>query len=226
MRGVSAEIMAEIDRRAQTEYSISQAMLMENAGRAVVEEIVHTVDDVSKEKVAVVCGKGNNGGDGFVIARLLKDEFFLNVLVVVPEKESIKPGAAAENFIKIKESGVQITTFMKFLDRTDVGEVSIVVDSIFGTGFKGDIGGIYADIVKWMNTSGGRIVAVDIPSGLNATTGVSCENSVKAERTVTFGLPKQGFFSSCGLEACGAVVVKNIGFPEELLEQYTDTLTE
>ena len=97
---------------------------------------------------------------------------------------------------------------------------AIMVDAVFGAGFRGEASGIYGDILKKMNLCGSDVFSVDIPSGLDATTGRACCGAIKARTTVTFGLAKEGFFINDGPSVCGHVVVKNIGFPEELLDEY------
>ncbi len=228
LRAVTAEQMSEIDRRAQEEYGISQSALMENAGRAVAEEIVKDLEqstDHSQQstipggiRTAVICGKGNNGGDGFVAARYLAQNPIMRVTIFVPSLFSTKGGAAAENFDRATKKGIEIfglNDFFAVLHKYDVA-----LDAMFGTGFKGEVSGEYAEAGKALNISKVKIYAVDIPSGLDATTGKASEHTPKAYKTVTFGLPKTGFFLNDGPRVCGEIVVKDIGFPSELLKEY------
>jgi NAD(P)H-hydrate epimerase len=219
MHAVTAEQMAEIDRRAQEEYGISQQVLMENAGRSVAELIIADSGDVAGERIAVFCGKGNNGGDGFVAARYLADAKPARLTVYVLDAEGIRPGAALDNFRAARDSGLDIRSLSGF-DYFSEGPFTIMIDAIFGTGFKGELGDEHKRIARDLKNAAVRSYAVDVPSGLNATTGKASKDCFKADKTITFGLPKRGFFMDDGPDVCGEVVVAAIGFPRELLEEY------
>lgn len=222
---VTAEQMSEIDRRARDEYGIAQSILMENAGRAVADEIIRDLGGstdhsqqstmVEKPRIAVFCGKGNNGGDGFVAARILHERG-VEVIVYAAETLKMKEGAAAENLNAAARAGIDIHPLSDF----QLEGLDIAVDAMFGTGFKGEFSGKCAVIGKTLNAAGIKIYAVDIPSGLDGTTGKAAVHTPKAYKTVTFGLPKTGFFINDGPRLCGEVVVKDIGFPPELLQEY------
>ena len=221
MRGVTAEIMAEIDNKAQAEYGIAQTVLMENAGRSVFDVISSDFTALENERIAVLCGKGNNGGDGFVISRYLGEKAEGCVSVFAPERAAIKQGPALENFNIIEKMGLDIHPIEDFADASDwTFAFTVVVDSIFGTGFKGELSDVYVSIGERVNSCAGRAYAVDTPSGLNATTGVASRGCVRAHKTITFGLAKQGFFMNDGPCVCGEVTVRGIGFPQELLDRY------
>ncbi len=219
MKPVTAEQMAEIDRRAREEYGISQHVLMENAGRSVAETIIADSDDVTRERIAVFCGKGNNGGDGFVAARYLADAKPARLTVYVPDVEGIRPGAAVDNFRAVRDRGLDIRSLIGF-DYSKEGPFTVMVDAIFGTGFKGELDGERKRIARALKNAAVRSYAVDLPSGLNATTGKASKDCFRADKTITFGLAKQGFFVEDGPGVCGEVVVADIGFPRELLEEY------
>jgi hydroxyethylthiazole kinase-like uncharacterized protein yjeF len=219
---VTAEEMAEIDRVAQEEYGISQSTLMENAGRSVAEAILADTSRLSGSSITVVCGRGNNGGDGFVAARYLWRQRPKRITVYVSDPAKIKPGAAKDNFEKISGTGVEIRDAMDFMSlEKERGDLSVFVDSLFGTGFKGALPDIYGEISEWVRARGVRVYAVDVPSGLDATSGEAPGGSFKAFKTVTFGLPKKGFYAAEGPQSCGEIVVADIGFPRELLERYS-----
>ena len=221
MKPISAEIMAEIDRRAQEEFSIPQIVLMENAGRSVSEDIIKDLSSIKDKRIAVFCGKGNNGGDGFVIARYLADKTPGQLIVYVMDSENIRQGAALENFEKIRKMELDIRPMKNvFTEKGVIENMDIGVDSIFGTGFKGELPEDCAALGSKLNLLDIRVYAVDVPSGLDATTGVASKDCPRADRTITFGLPKQGFFQQDGPDVCGEIVVKDIGFPRPLLEPY------
>ncbi len=220
-KGVSAEIMAEIDRKAQEEYGIPQIVLMENAGRAAAEVILDELGTLRDERIAIFCGKGNNGGDGFVVGRYLANECPAHLSIYVQEAERIRKGAPYDNFEIARGMGVEIRPLKDFFEETaTVADFTVAIDSVFGTGFKGELTEEYAALGRSLNSAGLRIYSIDVPSGLNATTGEAAKDCIRAYKTITFGLPKQGFFIKDGPDVCGEVIVRNIGFPEALLEQY------
>jgi NAD(P)H-hydrate epimerase len=219
MRAVTAEQMAEIDRRAQDEFGIPQARLMENAGRAAFDLLVRHYSTARGTRFAVVCGKGNNGGDGLVLARHLSRSTSVDLLVYAPPDEAMKPGASRDNRIRVERSGIDIRDLERF-NGGDAENVSVVIDALFGTGFKGEIRQPYLDICAGMNDMGADLYSLDVPSGLDSTTGHAAGGCIKADRTITFGLAKTGFFKEDGPEYCGELAVADIGFPPELIDAY------
>ncbi len=220
-QAVTADIMAEIDERAQDEYGVSQELLMEHAGRSVAETLLSDSSDIKNENILIFCGKGNNGGDGFVLARHLAEAGNNNIMIYVIDIENIKNGAACDNFLKIKEMGLDIRSLHDFeVMSKEVLKVTIVVDSIFGTGFKGELPDEITLIWEYFNAIDIKRYAVDVPSGLNASTGEASKSCFRANRTISFGLPKKGFYLNDGPKVCGEVVVVDIGLPKELLAQY------
>lgn len=219
---VTAEQMAEIDRRAQEEYGITQAVLMENAGLAVAKEILEDLGSAPASghplptRIAVLCGKGNNGGDGFVAARLLNASG-ANITIFAAAIGGVKKGAAADNLMKVQELALDIRLLDDFLPEG----FDIAVDAMFGTGFKGELNGVYANAGAALNSSEIRVYAVDISSGLDATTGYASKNTPQAFKTITLGLPKNGFYIKDGPRISGEILVKDIGFPQELLREYS-----
>lgn len=223
MKPVSAAEMTEIDRKAREDYGIPQAVLMENAGRAVRDVIFADLCPLKGECIAVFCGIGNNGGDGFVAGRYLADEDPAALTIYVTDEAKIRQGAAYDNFRTIRKLGLDIRPLEDFLkaDKTAVDRITVGIDSIFGTGFRGELPGICEDLAGRLNSSDLSIYAVDVPSGLDATTGIASDDCIRAGKTITFGLPKQGFFAGNGPDVCGEVIVKNIGFPPALLKEYS-----
>ncbi|MDD4956036.1 MAG: NAD(P)H-hydrate epimerase [Candidatus Omnitrophica bacterium] len=221
MKPVTSEIMAEIDRRAIEDFGIPEEHLMENAGRSVADVIISENSPINRKKIIVFCGKGNNGGDGFVVARHLAELAPRELVVFSPGNEEIRRGPAKKNYSRLSElSGVTIRGIGSVEGITDICGFDIVVDSIFGTGFKGEMKDPYVRAARLMNGAGARVYSVDVPSGLNATTGEAGSDCVKAYRTVTFGLPKEGFYLRSGPGVCGDVSVRDIGFPDELLAPF------
>lgn len=207
--------MQEIDRQAIQGMGIPGLTLMENAGHGTYEMIVRYFGEVAGKKAVVFCGKGNNGGDGFVVARLLKQNGADVRSFLLGNKPEVK-GDAATNLDKAEKLGISIRQL------SDPGAIEIpadtwlIVDAIFGTGFTGDIKEPIATIINKINESRKNVVAVDCPSGLDGATGRVSNPTVKANLTVTFGLPKIGQVVFPGKEYCGHLEIIDIGFPPGL----------
>jgi len=197
----SAEEMAELDRHTIEDLGVSGHLLMENAGFACVREIYR--DFAVSTRVAVLCGLGNNGGDGYVIARHLHLRGFPVILF-----NKAPPGGkdAREHFKICKKTGVEISA----LDSFDPEEFDLGIDALFGTGLTREISGEFHKAITRLNQVP-EVFAVDIPSGISADTGAILGTAVKAFKTVTFQAPKRGHFLYPGAEFRGSLVVKDIG---------------
>jgi len=221
IKPVTAKTMSEIDRKARDEYGIPASRLMENAGLAVAEHIISELNPFQNKRIAIFCGKGNNGGDGFVIARRLSQESPGSPAVFSSGEINDGVGCARDNYDIARKEGIPIFPLTDFLSAGCHREkFSAVIDSIFGTGFHGELPPKVSAIGRIINGMDILCYAVDVPSGLDATTGLASENCIKADQTITFGFPKTGFFEKDGPVVCGKVIVRNIGFPEELLDKY------
>jgi NAD(P)H-hydrate epimerase len=212
---VTAEQMRGIDRRAIEDIGIPGVVLMENAGRSVYEEATKMVD-AADGVVLVLCGKGNNGGDGYVVARHLFTDGYSQRVHLLGTTDSIS-GDAATNMSILQRMGIEI---IELLDDEDVGRVvsgatnaALIIDALLGTGLKGEVKGPYATLISGIVGSGTRILSVDIPSGLDADTGEPLGVAVTAEKTVTFQYPKLGFKNPSAKRFVGELVVADIGIP-------------
>lgn len=211
MKVVTSQEMALIDKRTIEEYGVSSLALMERAGKAVAQRIKETF---KKTRVLIIAGPGNNGGDGMVAARYLKKAGFKVKVYLVFEKEKLSPEAKTQ-LERLKRSRIpfSITRDLKKEDLKDM----IIVDALFGTGLKREIEGELAELIEKINSSGAPVVAVDIPSGISSDDGSVMRQAIRANLTVTFGLPKRGHLLFPGAEYAGRLYIENIGFPEELL---------
>lgn len=223
MKLVTVEQMRNLDTATSREYGISSLILMENAGRAVAEEILRFLGgSVKDRRILVFTGKGNNGGDGFVAARNLSNwGADVRVFLLYPREEIT--GDALVNLEILEKLGVSI----KVLGPRDIQKVKVsliyadlVLDAIFGTGFKGTAKGIAASVIRAINESGKRsVVSVDLPSGLQADSGRVEGPCIHASLTCTLGLPKLGFYLYPGVDYCGEIRVMDISLPGRLLRQ-------
>jgi hydroxyethylthiazole kinase-like uncharacterized protein yjeF len=207
--------MQEIDRKAITGMSIPGLALMENAGRLTYEMIVVHFGSVHAKKIAVVCGKGNNGGDGFVVARYLQENRAAVEIFLLCRKDEIK-GDAAANLARAEKLGIAINEITEPSQFNLDDETYLIVDAIFGTGFQGEIKPPYDAIINRINESDIFVASVDCPSGLDGATGKISDPTVIADLTVTFGLPKIGQVLYPGKAFCGILEVVDIGFPPGL----------
>ncbi|MEK6571016.1 MAG: NAD(P)H-hydrate epimerase, partial [Bacteroidota bacterium] len=221
----TAREMQECDRAGIVKYRIPSVVLMENAGRSVADVIGKEFGSVSGKRVYVLCGKGNNGGDGLVVARHLYNRG-ATVKVFLTGKRGDLKGDPKTNMEVLEEllkweKGAPLQVFesttAKSLKRHP--EPDILVDALFGTGFSGAVKGEYEKIINWINEVGGKVMAVDIPSGVNADNGQVGNVAVHATTTVTMGLRKTGLMVYRGRECAGRISIADIGIPKIVYER-------
>jgi NAD(P)H-hydrate epimerase len=215
---LSRDEVRSIDRRAIEEYGVPGVVLMENAGRGAAEVLVALG---VRGPVVICCGKGNNGGDGFVIARHL-DNRQVPVRVLLFARPEDLAGDAAVNYHIIRRSGLPIDVRTEVpVDvealRRDLATADWVVDALFGTGLTGPVRAPFDRIIELINACPARVLAVDIPSGLDCDTGEPLGPTVRAHHTVTFVAPKKGFASAAARPWLGQVHVVDIGAPRVVL---------
>jgi hydroxyethylthiazole kinase-like uncharacterized protein yjeF len=209
--------MRELDRRAREEYDLSDLLLMENAGQAVYYMILERTV-VKGRRFLVVSGPGNNGGDGFVVARKLHSAG-ARVRVAVMTDRTTCTGPSASNLLRLEKGGVDL------LDRPDPEQLAedlawcdVVVDGLLGTGLTRDVEGVFAEIIRLINDASPAVISIDIPSGVEGDNGRIRGAAVRADTTVTFGLPKPGNVLGPGAALGGRLCVSHISFPPALIE--------
>ena len=213
--------MRNLDKSAMEEFGISGDLLMENAGQAVYFVILNEFG-IKNKGFVVFCGSGNNGGDGFVVARKIHSNGGQARVFLLDDESKLK-GIAKRNFeiaakLPIEISKVNSTESIK----STVLHSDAVIDAMFGTGLDREVGGIYKDVIQLINESQKPVFSVDIPSGINGDTGEVMGIAVEADYTVTFGLPKLGNMLYPGYEHCGKLYVSHISFPPS--HYNTDTI--
>lgn len=215
MQVVTAHTMQELDRRAINEYGIPGRELMENAGRACSERILATCGDKSDKCAVILAGKGNNGGDGYVIARHLLAKNWQVTIIVLAQRGEISGDALT--MLKLlpdavlsfcPEQGKLTAQHAAALQRA-----TVLVDALLGTGLNNDVTGVYLEAVKLINAAPGTVVAVDIPSGVHGTSGAILGQAVRADLTVTFACAKLGQLLYPGALQTGRLEVVDIGIP-------------
>lgn len=218
----NAQQSRELDQAAMTEYGVPAVVLMERAGLAVFEVVQELLPESGR--VTVMCGKGNNGGDGLVVSRLATEHGF-HVECLVACREGELSSDARTQLAIARAQGVQPVFHddARWIRKADcLGCRDLVVDALLGTGACGELHGSILEAIRIINRSGVPVVSVDVPSGICTDTGGDLGESVWALRTVTFGFPKPFLFQGLGLEHAGYWTVADIGYPSALLTQPTD----
>lgn len=215
----------EIDRRAAAEFGLPTIVLMENAGRScVLSLLAHGC----RGPVVICCGKGNNGGDGFVIARHLDAAGIAVKILLFAEATKLR-GDAAINFLIAQRCCLPIVVV-----QADVSAETIdahlagaewIVDALLGTGAQGDPQPPISTTINRMNAAPAKRFAVDLPSGLNCDSGESAPTTIRADVTCTFVAPKSGFANPAAASYLGTVEVGDIGVPRLLLQEHGLTLS-
>ncbi len=220
MKLVTAAQMQALDRRTIAEAHVPGTVLMERAGAGVVAEAERRYGPLRGKSVIIFCGKGNNGGDGFVIARLLRrQQARVQVLLLAATKE-LAPDAAVMHRRFLRSAGRNAVMPFRNDERTQalLASSALVIDALLGTGLSAPVTGDYRDAIDLMNRANRPTIAVDIPSGLHADTGATLGATVQADLTVTFGLPKLGLYCGSGIDHAGAVTIVDIGIPPAMVE--------
>lgn len=220
MKTVSVKQIQELDRLAIEDYGIPSIVLMENAGRAVAQEVMKILKGLLDPRVCVFCGLGNNAGDGFVAARHLINRGIKTRVFLAGSGKLLKDDAAVNDQI-LKKLKCPIREFQR-LDRSVIARITaadVIVDAIFGVGLNREVRGLSRAVIEAINQKAKCVVSVDIPSGLDGTTGGIYGVCVKAAMTVTFSFAKKGFFCRQGPRHVGKVVVADIGIPVHVVRK-------
>ena len=226
---LTAAQMRAIDAATIDGIGLPGAVLMENAGRAVVAAVREEMERHGGDRhtVAVVCGAGNNGGDGYVVARVLRQLRVPATVYLAVPRAAVR-GDALIHLSAFERSGGLAEPIADPAElsrhRGAIESAAVVVDALFGTGLTRPIEGHLADIIHCINRSAGRVVSVDVPSGLSADSGAVLGAAVEPHRTVTMAFLKVGIAVAPGLARAGRVTVAEIGIPIELATAHGVTL--
>ncbi|GAB6158432.1 NAD(P)H-hydrate dehydratase [Desulfotomaculum varum] len=221
MRIATAEEMKKIDRQAIEQYGIPGVVLMENAGLRVVEVIQEILSDIKGKVFSILVGKGNNGGDGLVAARHLHNRGGQVKVLLLADPEEFQGDARANLTIwqKMGQPIYQVNQVNGInILKLALLNTDLIVDALYGTGFRGSVNEKTGRVIELINNSSLPVVAVDIPSGLEADTGRANGPCIRATHTVTFGIPKLGLVVEPGAGYAGQLHVVDISLPKALLE--------
>ena len=232
MRVLNTEQMREADRRTIQDIGLPSIVLMENAGRQTVAAMEAAFETLGSSKVAVLCGRGNNGGDGFVVARTLVQRGVEAVVFLLGSVAEVQ-GDARTNLEVLGRIGltvVEVTTAQEWeLHFSEVSDCDVVVDAILGTGFRGRLNGLFETVVADLNELAVPIVSIDLPTGLSADSTEVAGEAVEATMTVTLAAPKIPLVFPPADTHAGDLVIADIGIPLPLLEElegpYLELLT-
>ncbi len=221
--GLPAATSAEmrlLDLRAEERYGLSSEQLMENAGKAAAKEIGRFPGLVPQAQIAVACGRGFNGGDGLVIARLLSEQKFLVVVFICPpKKDAVYPPLVSAQMERAQKAGARVISFEEngaFSE--ELKKSALVIDALLGTGSSGKPTGCAHFMIQEISRSKKPVIAIDIPSGINPDTGHHSGAFVTAAETLTFGLPKRGLLFPHSQKNVGRLKVLDIGYPPDLIQ--------
>ena len=233
MKALTAAEMREVDRLTTERHGISGTQLMENAGAAAAQAVLHEAAlrfSSPVRSAAVLCGKGNNGGDGFVAARHLREEIRHTVAILFGKPEELR-GDVALNFARWRDAGGETLPVNEEaqwpLAVARIAEADVLLDALLGTGLRGAPTGLLAKAIEHLNRISdqaraarpGLIVALDMPSGLPSDGQAAPGAVIRAHLTVTFTAPKVGQLLSPDADACGRLLVRHIGSPHSLVEE-------
>ncbi len=225
MKIATAQQMKNIDRRAIRAFGIPGTVLMENAATAIASEMETFFDGLAGTRVGIICGKGNNGGDGLALARKLNIRGIPVRVALFASFDQVE-GEAKVNLSILRKTDVEIIQNATPRSLQDVLSWSdVVVDALLGVGLSSPLKGAYARAVGLINASGRPVVAVDIPTGINADTGAIMGAAVKADLTVTMALLKRGLLLHPGAVHAGVVRVADIGMPPDAVNRENIEIT-
>lgn len=219
---LTADEMREMDRRTSQTFGLPGRVLMENAGRGVFQVLLETFPETVRGGVAVAAGRGNNGGDGFVVARYLAGRNIPVTIYLLADSNRLQ-GDAADNFKLLAPLNVRVRELpdMDAFSRVqnEMADHAVWIDAILGTGLTAEVTGYFKSVIEFINGLNRPVLAVDLPSGVHSDTGAICGTCIRAAATVTFAYPKIGHCVYPGAAVCGKTHVIDIGIPHHIAAQ-------
>lgn len=232
MRGVpvmrpllTAKEMREADRQTIQDFGIPGLILMENAGLEVAKEVERYLASSSDDFILILCGKGNNGGDGMVAARHLINRHVPVSAVLVGQSDDLK-GDARIQYEILQKMHVPVHEIQSLTELEPFSEAGCMVDALFGTGISGPVTGLAGEVIAWINQSPAHVIAVDLPSGVNADTGACGGDCVRADATVTMAAMKRGLALPPGRDLAGEIIIADISAPEAVFESLPPAMVQ
>jgi len=214
----SREALRAIDHDAVEQYNIPSIVLMENAARNATEFILNSIDHELRENIVVLCGGGNNGGDGYAVSRHLTNS---NCNVHIVQLTEPCSSDAVVNASICRAMGIPTSPWNKDI----CCEALVLIDAMFGTGIDRPVQGVYEDAINTCNLCSSPCISLDIPSGLDCNSGKPLGSCIEATLTISFVGMKQGFMNESAKKFLGDVLIADIGCPITLLEKYGNSPT-
>ena len=220
MKIVTGTEMQTLDRRTIIDAHIPSAVLMERAGEGIVRHLEDYCGPARGKTITILCGKGNNGGDGLVVARLLhRRRARIHVMLLTSITDLSRDTAAMyRRFIRLAGRAAIVRFRSADQARALLASSDILVDALLGTGLSSAVTGAYREAIELINGAGKPVIAIDIPSGLHADTGAILGRAIRATLTITCGLPKLGLYVNAGIDQAGTIRVVDIGIPPAYVE--------
>ena len=221
MKIVTATQMQALDRRTIAEARVPSLTLMERAGLGTTEFIQARFGPLPGKRFTILCGKGNNGGDGLVVARLLRQRRAVVTVLLLTPTSGLSRDAAAMYRRWLRVGGTSATKVFRSTEQVEAlfAGSDLLVDAVLGTGLSTEVTGNYREVIRLMNAAGRPVVAVDLPSGIHADNGALLGHAVNATATVTFGQPKLGLYLGAGIDHAGSIHVVDIGIPPAYVDE-------
>lgn len=224
---VTPKEMQELDRFGIEKIGLPGIVLMENAGRGIISCIQQKYGSIENKHFGIICGKGNNGGDGFVVARHLYNLGAYVKVLILSSIDELK-GDALTNYKIIHEISkqkdakrfIQIENINSIRKLKSLKNFDFLVDAIFGTGFSGKTSGLIANVIDWLNSQKVPVISIDIPSGVNGLNGMVTNNAVKSDLTITMGLKKIGLLIGNSINYINDLKVVDISLPKFLIRKF------
>ncbi|UCB57206.1 MAG: NAD(P)H-hydrate epimerase [Candidatus Omnitrophota bacterium] len=215
MKIVTADQMQKIDKTAEKRYAIPAIILMENAAISIAF-CVFEVLKIGQGNIVIFCGEGNNGGDGFACARHLINRGFKVKVCFSGNKQKFSRETKI-NYMILKKMGCEIVKAKAALLKKELSDADLIIDALLGIGLKDKVREPFYSLIELINNSKKPVLSLDIPSGLDATSGQVRGTAIKAQHTITFGLYKRGFLNPQAAEYTGKVTIGDISLPRKLL---------
>ncbi|MCB1046278.1 MAG: NAD(P)H-hydrate epimerase, partial [Calditrichaeota bacterium] len=214
---LSVEQMKEMDRASVEDLGLAALCLMENAGRGCADLLARRIEEWNCSWPAILCGTGNNGGDGYVIARMLANRGIDCTIFALGKPAGLSPETAANRAI-VEKMGLELVPVTNPAELPDLREFDLLIDCVLGTGLKGAARTLTGALIGLINDSGVPVVAIDIPSGVQGDTGLALGPAVIARETLTMAAPKRGLVLQPGRELSGPWTTVDIGYDTGLFE--------
>ena len=220
MNIVTGTQMQALDRRTITEAQVPSLVLMERAGSGVAAFLEDQFSPLRGKTATILCGKGNNGGDGLVLARLLRQHHAKVTVLLLAPIGDLSRDAAIMYRRWLRVAGKSSTKEFRSSEQAGamLASSDFIVDALLGTGLSTEVTGVYRDAIRLMNSANRPLIAVDMPSGIHADNGALLGEAVRATATITFGLPKLGLYIGAGIDHTGTIHVVDIGIPPAYVE--------